>query len=684
HTAFWLIILLVGIIYANSTDGAWHFDDYPNIVWNTRLHLSDLYPQSILQTFYTPTLGNPRADGDLYRPVAGLTFGLNWFWGQERVFGYHAVNIIIHGMNALLIYAIILLLLKHACTPGFSRYADHAKSIALLSAVLWAVHPIQTQAVTYIVQRMTSLAALFCLVSIYAYIRARIATSTSRKMVFFGLCVLSFVLAVGSKENGAILPAGLLLVEILFFQTRPEQTSRIRFWFLLAVAFSAVLICAWFFLNGNPLSILDGYARRPFTMWERVLTQFRVLVMYLGQIVYPVESRLSFMHDVAISRSIVDPVTTLASLLLIVSLVGASLWKWKRWTAWSFAILFYFLMHGIESGIVPLELVYEHRNYLPSAFLFFPVSTGIFRLLQYADGRSSILKPVISLSVAALIMAMGIGTTTRNMVYQTEKSFWEDAIVKAPGMGRSYHNLAADHYEKIGMPDKAMQLYEMALQGKDLVLEHRAFTYNNMGNLYSKKKNYEQAIQLYQAARSIDPSDSTTNFNLAVAYLGSGNSNMALQVADRLLEAHPNNAEYLCLKGFIRLKYHPDETASTTFRKALKHNPFHVNSLFYLGMALSREEKYAISEQFVKKAIRLAPNEIWVHFGLIEILARSGNQNDLDMCLTRLLGAFSTGRILAALNDLKVDALSPPLDHALIAKKCEERLIRLAGKMGER
>ncbi|MFZ3046145.1 MAG: tetratricopeptide repeat protein, partial [Desulfatirhabdiaceae bacterium] len=520
----------------------WHFDDYPNIVWNTRLHLSDLYPQSLIQTFYTPSTGDPQSSGSLYRPISGLTFGLNWFLSQDQVFGYHVVNVMIHVLAGLLIYAIILLLLQKSPVQSFSRYAGHAPSIALLSAVLWAIHPIQTQAVTYIVQRMTSLAALFCLLSIYGYVRARITPSMPQRILFFSLCMVSFGLAVGSKENSAVLPAGILLIEIIFFRSRFDQNgyqkkmangSRLWFWCLTVLVLSALLGATWYFLNGNPLSILDGYASRPFTLWERLLTQFRVLVMYLGQIVYPIESRLSFIHDVAISRSLTDPWTTLLAILLILSLVGTAVWKWRRRPVWSFAILFYFLMHSIESSIVPLELVYEHRNYLPSAFLFFPVSFGIVKLLNNYDQKSPILKQVITLSIAALIMAMGIGTFSRNMVYQTEKSFWEDAIAKAPDMGRSYHNLAADHYEKIGMDDRAMQLYELSLQGKDMVPKHRAFTYNNMGNLYKKKKNYEKAIQYYQAALSIDPSDETTAYNLTVSTIGSGDSGKALQLIDQ-------------------------------------------------------------------------------------------------------------------------------------------------------
>ena len=166
--AFIFLILVILPIYSNTFHAAWQFDDKPNIIDNYYLHLKDLQPESLINTFYTQPK-NPREIGTkLHRPIACLTFALNWFLGQDNVVGYHAVNLMIHFLTAFLLFLTIFNLFK---APNLKHhFEDNEYYIALLAATIWAVNPIQTQAVTYIVQRMTSLAAMFYVLSMWLYV----------------------------------------------------------------------------------------------------------------------------------------------------------------------------------------------------------------------------------------------------------------------------------------------------------------------------------------------------------------------------------------------------------------------------------------------------------------------------------------------------------------------------------
>ena len=211
-----LLILLNLAVYSNSFQATWQFDDKPNIINNHYLHLRDLTPASLIQTFYTnPT--DPATPGKrLYRPIAFLTFALNWYLGQDRVVGYHVVNVLIHCLTSVFLFLAVYHLFG---APNLYGKIDKRNRflIALISAVLWSLNPIQTQAVTYIVQRMAAMAAMFYLLSMLFYIQCRLSKYPRHRIPLMLGCILSFLLAWGSKENAVALPAALLLIEIIFF-----------------------------------------------------------------------------------------------------------------------------------------------------------------------------------------------------------------------------------------------------------------------------------------------------------------------------------------------------------------------------------------------------------------------------------------------------------------------------------
>jgi len=187
-------------------------DDYHTIVMNQKLHVNNLTPSSLFATFFS-NYGN---ENRLYRPLSCLTFALNWYIGKDNPFGYHVINNAIHVLTGFFLFLFIFNLFK---TPALrDTDSEHTYFVALLTACFWAVNPVQTQAVTYIVQRMASLAALFYIISMLLYISARMTTSKYNKSFFITGCFLSFLLALASKENAATLPVTLLIIEVVFFR----------------------------------------------------------------------------------------------------------------------------------------------------------------------------------------------------------------------------------------------------------------------------------------------------------------------------------------------------------------------------------------------------------------------------------------------------------------------------------
>ncbi len=372
--ALLVIVLLLVAVYSNTFKAAWHMDDYPNILNNPAVQTTQWDLDTLERVF-----GLDRTQGNnLSRPVANLSFALNWYWHGTNVAGYHLVNLMIHLFNFLLVYSMVLLL---GVTPRFpKRYREHLHWIALGASVLWAFHPIQTQAVTYVVQRMTSLATLFYLSAMTAYLKCRLSPERRSRVVWGTLVAVAFLLAMGTKENAATLPMALVLIEAVFFQTKDGKPFDRRIGIVLAAGLGITLVfVTLFFLwsDRNIIHILSrSFEMRPFTLMERALTQPRVLVFYLSLLFYPIPQRLSLEHDFTVSTSLWHPWSTLPAIIFIAALIVFGILQIRKRPLVSFAILFFFLNHAVESTILPLEMVFEHRNYLPSTFLFLPVAAG--------------------------------------------------------------------------------------------------------------------------------------------------------------------------------------------------------------------------------------------------------------------------------------------------------------------
>jgi protein O-mannosyl-transferase len=352
-----LIAGVAFVVYSNTFAVPFLFDDRPNITLNPNVQIKVLTwdrIETLIKYTYRESI----------RVFAYFTFALNYYFGEFDLFGYHLVNLIVHVFSGIFLYGFLYLTLN---LPSLrEKYGPLSYKVALFASLIFIAHPIQTQSVTYIVQRMASMAGMFYLLTFVLYIRGRLSKGKAR-CFWFGGGIVTYLLGVFSKENVAILPFFIVLYEFYFFQDFDLSPKGKK---VLSVLIGALLVLGAFGLllwGRRYIQVtIDGYQMRSFTMGERVLTQFRIVLYYLSLLIYPHPSRLNLDYDFPVSKSILDPASTLISMVVVLGLIGYSLWTAKKRPVLSFCILWYFGNLVIESSIFPLEMVFEHRLYLPS------------------------------------------------------------------------------------------------------------------------------------------------------------------------------------------------------------------------------------------------------------------------------------------------------------------------------
>ena len=668
-----LLSILIFLIYCNTFNSSWHFDDIPNIVRNPYLQISDLKPETLVNTFYASRKDGFYLQTKLYRPLACLSLALNWYAGRDSVTGYHIVNLLIHLVTASLLFLIILNLFKSPKLTG--KYEGSQYFVALLTATLWAVNPIQIQAVTYIVQRMAAMAAMFYILGIYLYLKGRLQSPNWKRYTFFLACLMAYGCALGSKENTITLPIAIILLEVVFFQDLScARTRRRVFWIAAGTGLGIVVFGILFFLKGDLAAIMKTYAERSFSPLQRLMTQPRILVFYLTLIFYPLPTRLSIEHEIAVSNSLIDPWTTVFSILLIIALIGLGVYRMRRWPIFSFAILFFFLAHLIESSIIGLELIFEHRNYLPSLFLFFPVSIGIKWLMDYYRGRQPLMRVTIASFVTIVIIGFGIGTYVRNMAWFTEKSLWEDAMQKAPNSKRPYHNLAWGYYWKIGQIDKAAELYYASLGLEKHANISQARAINNIANIHYIKGDMQKASQMFYEAYRRYPNYYLFQLNLAKVKVKTGEWQTALTLLNQILLRVPDYRPALSLKGQVLLKQKRFAEAVDSYVRLLKQKHDDSIAMLNAGICLRFMGNLEQAKWYLGAAHRRDPRNISTLFWLIETNLLLDNRKATDKYVDSLLVQFSFNPLISEIHDIRDENLMPVSSQKMIIQEIARKL----------
>ena len=455
-----IILLLVGLINLSAVSGPFLFDDFSN--------LDGL--QSINQGTKTAIdFVLEGRSGPTGRPVSLATF----LWPAEdfpdEPLFFKLTNLIIHLLNALLVYGIASVLLL---SVGLNH--SQAKVAGLVAMFIWGVHPINQSAVFLVIQRMTILMTFFSLSAIYLFLKYRGDLKDPLSLrsigVVLGIGILG-IFSLLSKEAGVILPLYLLVLHTTIFSNNRNEVSmdnrpisRVMSWLVIYIPSLTVVLAFfyWVVFRTNP-----EFTNRDFNMIERLLTEPRVIVDYLSQIFIPRLSGSGLFHDdYVISRSLWDPLSTIFSIAAIFLSTLLVILKRKSWKVASFTVLFYLVGHFIESSFLNLELYFEHRNYLPTVGLAIGAGYGVVKLSAKYRPFLAIYGVLIAflgfvnahswsgLDKIALLSATENPTSVRAQVllarywggvgnYKNATESIEAAIKLAPFDGTSYLQLAA-------------------------------------------------------------------------------------------------------------------------------------------------------------------------------------------------------------------------------------------------
>ncbi len=427
------LLALTATAYWPGLSGGYLYDDLPNIVDNTRLHIHTLAPEALLSAAFSSHAG------PLMRPISMASFALDYYFFGIAPYAFKATNLVVHLLNGLLIFWLTTLVLR-----GYRRYRPDdltdagARWLALAVTAAWLLHPLNLTPVLYVVQRMASLAALFTLLGLCLYARARLRALDGRGRLGPGLvaALACTVPAALSKETGLLLPVYLLVLEAAVFRFRDADGTGNRMLIRTAIGGSAMAltgVTAWLLLH--PDFVTAGYAGRDFTFGERLLTEPRVLLWYLRMIVAPSIHSLGLYHDdFTISRGLFQPATTLPALFGVIALLGAGFAALRRAPLIGFGILWFFTGQLMESTVFPLLIAQEQRNYLADYGILLALLYAVFRLAARTD-----LRVFLRGAVAAFLALLFATTLTR--AWQ-----WRNPVDQALYAVRHHPRSATDAY----------------------------------------------------------------------------------------------------------------------------------------------------------------------------------------------------------------------------------------------
>jgi tetratricopeptide (TPR) repeat protein len=462
----------------------------------------------------------------------------------------------------------------------------------------------------------------------------------------------------GSKESTAILPFFVCLYEWYFFQDLSKEWFQKSLKYLLGI--SAFFILIFLIYTGfNPwekIQSLNDYAQHEFTLMQRFLTQFRVVIYYISLIFFPLPSRLNLDYDFVLSQSLINPIATLFSMVAIIGMIAFAFYLAPRNRLISFCILWFFGNHLIESSILPLAIIFEHRNYLPSMMVcLIPI------VLTYRYIKMDWLKVGL---LGALVIGLSIWTYQRNRVWQDKITLWSDVVKKSPGKARPHFNLGAAYSEQ-KRDEEAIPLYQRALEIKpDLAEPHinlgqelqrqgkieeaaehyRAAlkiepdlpeAHNNMGAILEKQGRTEEAIQFYQNALKIRPHYASAHFGLANTLVEKGKVEQGIRHYYLAIQFKPEYAEAHNNLGGVFLNLGQTEKAIKHYIAALQTDPNLVEAYNNLGIALMQEGKIEAAIQQFQKALESRPDFTKAENNLKRALAI---QKEIETEISRLKG----------------------------------------------
>jgi tetratricopeptide (TPR) repeat protein len=520
--ALLMIVVLGSAAYSNTFRVPFMFDGICNIYNNPMLHLSSLSQVSWpwLKSIY-----------NIGRPVTRLSFAFNHYLNKLDPSGYHLVNLIIHLLSAILLFSLLYVTLR---LPGLAaEYHRSAYGIALLTSLLFLCHPVNTQAVTFIYQRTSCLAAMFYLGAMLSYVTGRLAEGNKRYLLY-GLAALCTCLAWGSKQNTITLPLFIILYELYFLQPKGLPGLKRLAPYVIGALALTLLVTALSTRLDFWNWIVDGYRRRPFTLRERVFTEFRVIVYYVSLILLPLPSRQNLDYDFPLSHSLLEPAATLPAGLLLLGCVFLAIYLYRRTPLVSFGILWFLGNLAVESSIIPLELVFEHRLYLPAIGLFLLFSSLVHKAVERLAARGAVHAMLARAALGMVVLLLALAAYSRNEVWGSEISLWRDVLKKSPRKPRVHLNLGLA-YSNHARYSEAIAHYQAVLKTKPNSVKTRLM----LGDVYRAQGSADKAIAEYQRVLDISPDSTAARQGLAGVYDEQGLTEQADEQYGKILKLDP-------------------------------------------------------------------------------------------------------------------------------------------------
>ncbi len=501
-------IVVIGFLsYANSFTVPFQLDDVSSLLMNPLV--SD--PQLLFNSAGTNN-----------RFIGYLSFALNYSLHGFTVVGFHVFNLVIHLGNAILIYWLMMLTFR---TPYFSGFALSDDPFimrlrlvtASFAALLFVSHPVQTQAVTYIIQRLTSLATLLCLLSLVAYVQARLIGRVSRKkaIVYYLIAIVASIFSMKTKEMAFTFPLVIATYEFLFFEGKPNKRFLYLTPFFLAMLIIPLALLSIYGTSGNLLRSLDEASRLQTTLPRQhyLFTQLSVIVTYIRLLIFPVNQNVYY--DYPTFTSFLDP-QVFSRFLLLLSIFSVGIYLafrsrlelaagdplnrlWFRLI--SFGIFWFFITLSVESSIIPIQdVIFEHRVYLPSIG-FFTAMAGGFGLIQARWGRYTHINRFITLIMITVVIGAFVATVARNNVWKSELALWQDTVHKSPNKALPHYQLGLLYYN-LDHNDEAVREFETSVSlepfASPLPHYHLGTIYYEQGRLEDAERSLFFSIQLKQ------------------------------------------------------------------------------------------------------------------------------------------------------------------------------------------
>ena len=620
-----LIVVAAVAAYQNSLGGPFVFDDASSIETNPTIRR--LWPLS--DVLAGPT-SNVTAQG---RPVLNLSLAINYAISGTTVAGYHVTNLIIHTLAALTLFGLVRRTViasdvawkpigKRDGTSEFTPRSNlsgtppdrilHATWFAASVAVLWLIHPLQTESVTYIIQRAESLVGLFYLLTLYAVVRlveagGSVDRRRIRSVMWSALAVIACLAGMATKEVMATAPLMLLFFDRTFFAGTFREALRRRRFLYLSLAGTwvllAVLVARTGFNRGGSVGFGVGVA-----WWEYALTQFKAIAHYVGLAVWP--HPLVFEYGSFWIRSwdeIALPLLIVAG-LLAATLVG--LWRGVAigfLGAWFFGVL-------APTSLAPgtTQMIVEHRMYLPLAAVVIGIVAGVHACLAHR-------RPMLLAAMLLASLALILQTRRRNADYQTDVGLWADTVAKRPENPLA-HFMLGGALERVGRLTEASTHYERSLALKpDFSIGHQ-----HLGELRLRAGRRGEAILHFETALRLQPEYPDAHMNLGTALLEEGRTADALRHLQRATELMPASAVIHARLGYALAATGNPEPAVAEYLRALALEPGLAEVHFNLANALVELRRPAEAVPHYEAAIQGRPHYAAAHYNLANLHATAG------------------------------------------------------------